>query len=74
MKRKKRMKKQSVTVRLSTDLLERMRNLVYWTPGSTMNSLVEESLEESIKKLEEKKGDAFPQRTKPLQPGRKVTL
>lgn len=68
------MKKQSVTVRLSTDLLERMRNLVYWTPGLTMNSLVEESLEESIKNLEEKKGASFPQRTKQLQPGRKITL
>lgn len=68
------MKKQSITVRISADLLERMRNFVYWTPGLTMNSLVEESLEERMKVLESQQGESFPQRTKQLQPGRKVAV
>lgn len=68
------MKKQPLTVRLDVDVLDRIRNVVYWTPGLTMNSFLEEAVMDLLKATEEKKGGAFPRRDRQLQAGRKIEL
>lgn len=46
------------------------KNAVYWTPGMTMAAFIEESLAKAIEKLEEEKGEKFPQRERRLVGGR----
>lgn len=36
--------KQRITVQISEDVIERIKNAVYWTPGLTLASLAERSL------------------------------
>ena len=35
--------KQRITVQISVDVIERIKNAVYWTPGLTLTSLAEEA-------------------------------
>jgi hypothetical protein len=57
-----RSKKSSFTVHLREELIERVKNAVYWTPGMTMSGLTEATLEQAIAELERKNGGPFPQR------------
>lgn len=59
--------KKTFCVSIDEKLIERMRNLVYWTPGISLNRLVEESLELCLTALEEKRGGAFPEREGKLE-------
>ena len=62
------MKKQSYTIRINRELLERLRNIVYWTPGTSMNSLFEKALELFMKDKD------FPEREQKLKVGRKIKI
>lgn len=42
--RQKSSRKQRITVQISEDVIERIKNAVYWTPGLTLASLAERSL------------------------------
>lgn len=63
-------KRQRMTVSLPTDLLERMRDAAYWTPGTTMAGLISSALEELLNHLESKNGRPFSPRLQDLKPGR----
>lgn len=63
-------KRQRMTVSLPTDLLERMRDAAYWTPGSTMAGLISSALEDLLKNLESQNGRPFSPRLQELKPGR----
>ncbi len=65
------MSKKPFTIRLKPDLVERMRNIVYWTPSLTLNELAEQSLEVCVKTLEEEKG-GFPAREGDVKKGKRV--
>lgn len=65
-----RMKKERLTVHLPTPLIERVKNAVYWTPGMTLASLGEQALEAEIERLEQQRGEPFPQRSEELRGGR----
>src|ERR1700758_4602530 len=64
--------KERVTFKLSLDLIERIRDAVYWTPGATMTRLMEEALTAYLEKLERNRGNAFPRRTGAVRTGRPV--
>ena len=70
--RKKKIEKSRLTINLSVELIERVKNAVYWTPGLTMSSLTEKALLHAVNKLEKERGEAFPPRREELRPGRPV--
>jgi len=69
-----RRRKQRVTITLPVDLLERLRNAVYWTGHGTLARLIAEALDDSVSQIEQSNGGAFPQRLAPLKRGRPRTL
>ncbi len=66
-------KRQRMTVSLPTDLLERIRDAAYWTPGSTMAGLISSALEDFLHNLEIQNGRPFSPRLHNLKPGRPRT-
>lgn len=71
-RKKKKAEKSRLTINLSVDLIERVKNSVYWTPGLTMSSLSEKALIKAVDSLEKKNGEPFPHRKEELRPGRPV--
>ena len=66
-------KKQRITVQISENVIERVKNAVYWTPGVTLASLAEEAFAKAVDQLEKKKGSSFPQRKEELKTGRPIS-
>jgi hypothetical protein len=64
--------KERCTLRLSRELMDKLRDAVYWTPGLTLGSLAEQALRSCIEEIEEGRGEPFPRRTSNLRPGRPV--
>lgn len=62
--------KQRITVQLSSDLLNRLKNAVYWTPGLTITSFMEDSLEKNLTLFEKRNDGEFEQRPEELKAGR----
>ena len=59
------MEKKNITIHLPVDLIERARNVVYWSPGITMSALVEKALVDHLNSY-----DAFEDRPNKLKAGR----
>lgn len=68
----KHSKKQRITVQISEDVIERIKNAVYWTPGVTLASLAEEAFSKIVDELEKAKGTPFPKRKEELKTGRPI--
>jgi len=64
--------KQRLTVHLPVDLIERVKNAVYWTPGLTLAALAEEALRKAVDELEKERGEPFPPRKQELRGGRPI--
>jgi len=58
------------TVLLEKNIAEKARDVVFWTPGATLASFVEEAIEEAIKRKEKSRGEPFPNRSGKLPTGR----
>ena len=65
-----KIEKERITLHLTKQLIERMKNCVYWTPGLTLAALGEEALQEKIEAIEKKRGEPFPPRSGRLPVGR----
>jgi hypothetical protein len=59
-----------LTVRLPSDLVDRLRNAVYWSPSLTLAWLIAQSLRTSLTEMESLRQGPFPKRTKALRAGR----
>jgi hypothetical protein len=59
-----------LTVNLPSQLVEQMRDAVYWTPGLTLAWLVARAARASLTELETIHQGPFPKRAKPLRAGR----
>lgn len=70
--RQKSSKKQRITVQISEDVIERIKNAVYWTPGLTLASLAEEAFSKVVDALEEEREAPFPKRKEELKTGRPI--
>lgn len=64
-------KKQRITVQISEEVIDRVKNAVYWTPGLTLAALAEDALVKTVDKLERGR-DPFPQRKEELKTGRPI--
>jgi len=62
--------KERLTIHLPIDLIDKIKDAVYWTPGLTLAGFAEEALAESLKKLEVENGKPFPRRKANLKGGR----
>lgn len=71
-KRQKPQKKQRITVQISEDVIERIKNAVYWTPGLTLASLAEEAFSKVVDMLENEREAPFPKRKEELKTGRPI--
>lgn len=67
-----RASKERLTVHLSQELINRIRNVVYWTPGLTLADLGEDAFTHVVAEREKKRGGAFPQRKEELKGGRPI--
>jgi hypothetical protein len=63
-------RKRRLTITLPLDLLDRMRNSVYWTPQLTVAGLVEDAVEARLREMEDVNGRPYPKRPQELKPGR----
>jgi hypothetical protein len=59
-----------LTVSLPGDLVERLRDAVYWSPGLTLAWLIAQSLRTSLTEMESFRQGPFPKRAKALRAGR----
>jgi hypothetical protein len=59
-----------LTVSLPGDLVERLRDAVYWSPSLTLAWLIAQSLRTSLTEMESFRQGPFPKRTKALRAGR----
>ena len=59
-----------MTLELPAELIERLRNAVYWSPGTTLTSVASKALRDCIELLEKEHGGSFPQRQHKLRIGR----
>lgn len=70
----KRPAKQRITLHISAELVDRVKNAVYWEPGLTVAGFAEEAFTDAINALEEERGAPFPQRKQHrLRGGRPVS-
>ncbi len=60
--KKERPAKQRITLHISTDLVDRIKNAVYWEPGLTVAGFAEEAFTGAMDVLEKERGEPFPQR------------
>jgi len=59
-----------LTVSLPGDLVDRLRDAVYWSPSLTLAWLIARSLRTSLAEMESVRQAPFPKRTKALRAGR----
>jgi hypothetical protein len=62
--------KQRLTVHLPPELIDRLKNAVYWTPGLTLAGLAEEAMEAVVSERERRNGGPFARRREELRGGR----
>jgi hypothetical protein len=60
--KEKRAPKERVTFQLPVELIEKARDVVYFTPGFTMTRLMEEALVATLEKMARKRGGQFESR------------
>jgi ribosome-binding protein aMBF1 (putative translation factor) len=65
-------RKQRITVQISEEVIERVKNAVYWTPGLTLASLAEEAFSSTVDKLERSREEPFSKRKEELKTGRPI--
>ena len=59
-----------LTVSLPSDLVDRLRDAVYWSPSLTLAWLIAQSLGTSLTEMESSRQGPFPKRSKALRAGR----
>ena len=65
-----RVAKERLTVHLTVDLIDRVKNAVYWTPGLTLAGLAQHALSQALDELEKERGEPYPPRRQELKGGR----
>ncbi len=62
--------KQRLTIHLPVELIDRVKNAVYWSPGLTLAGLAERALAKELRSLEKENGVPFKKRIEELRGGR----
>ena len=65
-------KREKLTVHLSHDLIERVKNAAYWNPRLTIASIAELGIKFAIEQVEKEHGGPYPARESELKGGRPI--
>ncbi len=65
-------KKEKLTVHLTHDLIERVKNAAYWNPRLTIASIAELGVRYAIEQVEAEHGGPYPPREAELKGGRPI--
>ena len=65
-------KREKLTVHLSHDLIERVKNAAYWNPRLTIASIAELGVKYAIEQVEKEHGGPYPTREAELKGGRPI--
>lgn len=65
-------KKEKLTVHLTHDLIERVKNAAYWNPRLTIASIAELGVKYAIEQVERENGGPYPARESELKGGRPI--
>ncbi len=65
-------KKEKLTVHLTHDLIERVKNAAYWNPRLTIAGIAERGIIEVIEQIEQENGGPYPPREAELKGGRPI--
>lgn len=63
-------KRERLTVKLRAEIINRLRNAVFYTPGLTINGFIENCIVSIVGAMEKERGSEFPERTENLRAGR----
>ena len=67
-------KRERLTAQLPQEVMERVRNAVYWTPGLTIAGMTTQALEQFLDQIEAERGAPFPPRQGAIKTGRPVKI
>lgn len=62
--------RERLTVKLRAEIIDRLRNAVFYTPGLTINGFIEKCILTIVDRMEKERGATFPERTENLRAGR----
>lgn len=62
--------KKNFSISINYEVLDKIRDIVYWTPGISVSGLIENCLVNLINAMEQERGEQFPKRTGQLHIGR----
>jgi hypothetical protein len=62
-----------ITLVITEDLMERVRNAAFWTPGETLSGIGMRAVELEVERLEKLNGGRFASRTQAVRRGRPPT-
>lgn len=65
-------KKEKLTVHLTHDLIERVKNAAYWNPRLTIAAIAERGIAQVIEQIERENGGPYPDREEELKGGRPI--
>ena len=69
---KRGQKKEKITVHLTHDLIERLKNAAYWNPELTIAGIAELGVAIAIDQVEKENGGPYPPRKRELKGGRPI--
>lgn len=65
-------KKEKLTVLLTHDIIERVKNAAYWNPRLTIAAIAERGIAQIIEEIEREHGGPYPPREEELRGGRPI--
>ena len=66
-----KIEKLNVTIFMEQALIDKIRDIVYWTPGGKISDVMSDACWEHIKRIERKRGEPFPKRKAEVKRGRR---
>ena len=67
-------KRERLTAQLPPEVMNRVRDAVYWTPGLTIAGMTAQALNQYVDRLEAERGESFPPRQGAVRMGRPVKM
>lgn len=64
--------KERLTFLFSIDVVEKLRDAAFWSPGETMAGIVDRAIRTELANMEKKRGGPFPERSANVKVGRPV--
>lgn len=59
-------KKERITIHVPMELIDKVKNIVYWEPGVTLTSFAQRAFELAVQEKEAERGQPYPERKERL--------